>query len=463
MKIFRLGQFFLGTFIALGALVIACGGNKSSAGDGDGDDSGDGDGDGDGSGTGGVSGDGDGDVPSTGGSGTGGGDGTGGGTTAVRVPGTDNYNCEPPTGTPGTLQLTQIASGYDGPVLLTHAPNDPRLFIVEQGGLIKIVNGGTFLDISNRLPDLGDYDERGLLGLAFSPDYATSGLFYVHYNRSGDGATVIAEYSVSGNADVADENSERVVLTVNQPFENHNGGTIAFGGDGYLYVALGDGGGPASSQYGGDPDGNGQNAQSRLASILRIDPKQNGGSAFTSPAGNFPGAFPEIWSIGLRNPYRINFDGCTGDLYIGDVGQNVKEEVNVVVAGDGGKNFGWRTMEGTTCFNTSNFNSPLGSCENAGLTPPVLDYDNQGGAAIVGGAVYRGSQIPWLRGTYFYGDQIKNWAYSTVYNRDTGVASTPVNRTSELSPTSVVAIQNGHDGELYFVLYGGSIHKLEQL
>src|SRR5690606_8576406 len=222
---------------------------------------GDGDGDGDVPGTGGSVGDGDGDAPSTGGAGTGGGqNGTGGGNTVMRVPGTDSYNCEPPTGSPGTLQLTQVASGYNGPVLLAHAPNDPRLFVVEQGGLIKIVNGGTFLDISDRLPDLGEYDERGLLGLAFAPDYATSGLFYVHYNRSGDGATVIAEYSVSSDANVANENSERVVLTVNQPYQNHNGGTIAFGGDGYLYIALGDGGGPENNQWGGDPDGNGQNA-----------------------------------------------------------------------------------------------------------------------------------------------------------------------------------------------------------
>src|SRR5690606_34534282 len=143
----------------------------------------------------------------------------------------------------------------------------------------------------------------------------------------------------------ANENSERVVLTVNQPYQNHNGGTIAFGGDGYLYIALGDGGGPENNQWGGDPDGDGQNAQTRLGSILRVDPKQHGGDQFTSPAGNYSGALPEIWSLGVRNPYRINFDGCTGDLYIGAVGQGVKEEINVVNAGDAGKNFGWRTME----------------------------------------------------------------------------------------------------------------------
>jgi glucose/arabinose dehydrogenase len=167
--------------------------------------------------------------------------------------------------------------------------------------------------------------------------------------------------------------------------------------------------------------------------------------------------------MGLRNPYRINFDGCFGDLYIGDVGQNVKEELDIVPAGESGKNFGWNTKEGTTCFNRDDFNSPLASCDETGFTPPVLEYDNGGGAAIIGGAVYRGAAIPWLRGTYFYADNVKNSVFSITYDPATGIASTPQNRTGELSPNFITAIQNGSDGELYFVSALGSLFKLEAI
>jgi glucose/arabinose dehydrogenase len=397
----------------------------------------------------------------SGGSDTGGSVGTGG-APILRVPGTDNYNCDPAEGAPGTLQLTEVGSGFTQPILVVHPPNDARLFVVEQEGVIKLNGGGTFLDITDRVigpqESNNSADERGLLGLAFHPNFAQNGLFYVHYNQSPTGNSIVAEYSVGASADEANKDSERVLLTVSQVHINHKGGTIAFGPDGHLYIGLGDGGGADGDNWGGDPDGNGQNLNDLHASILRIAPSGNGG--YTSPAGNFPGALPEIWSKGLRNPYRMNFDACTGDLYIGDVGQNVKEELDIVHGGDSGKNFGWSIKEGTSCFNRDDFDSPLATCNETSFTPPVLDYDNDGGAAIIGGAVYRGSAIPWLRGTYFYADNVKNFVYSITYDRVTGTASSPQNRTGELSPSVITAIQNGADGELYFVSALGSIYQL---
>lgn len=443
----------LGLAVPLSLVFSACGGTEEpSPATGDGDSSASG-----GNGTGGISG--------GGGNGAGGGQEGTGGAPLVRVPGTDGYNCNPPEGTPGALQLTEIGSDYTQPILVSYPPNDARLFVVEQEGVIKINGGGTFLDITDRVigpqESNNEADERGLLGLAFHPDYASNGLFYVHYSQSPSGNTVIAEYSVGASPDAANKDSERVLLTVTQNHTNHNGGTITFGPDGYLYIALGDNGGSAEDNWGGDPDANGQNPNTLPGSILRITP--NGAGGYTSPAGNFPGALPEIWSMGLRNPYRMNFDGCTGDLYIGDVGQNVKEELDIVHAGDAGKNFGWNTKEGTTCFNQDDFDAPLSTCDETGLTPPILEYDNGGGAAIIGGAVYRGSSIPWLRGTYFYADNVMNSVFSLTYDTTTGTASAPQNRTGELSPNFITAIQNGADGELYFVSALGSIFKLESL
>lgn len=449
MKSARRLQRVLPLAAPLSFVFFACsGGEKSSPANGDGDNGGS---------TGGSLG--------TGGSGSGGGDQGTGGSPDLRVPGTDSYNCNPPEGAPGTLQLTEVGSGYTQPILVTHPPNDSRLFVVEQEGVIKINGGGTFLDITDRAigPEESNNsaDERGLLGLAFHPNFASNGLFYVHYNQSPSGNSTIAEYSVGASADEANKDSERILLTVSQTHINHKGGTITFGPDGNLYIGLGDGGGSEGDNWGGDPDGNGQNLSDLHASILRITPNGNGG--YTSPQGNYPGALPEIWSKGLRNPYRMNFDACTGDLYIGDVGQAVKEELDIVHAGDSGKNFGWSIKEGTACFNRDDFGSPLASCDETGFTPPVLDYDNGGGAAIIGGAVYRGSAIPWLRGTYFYADNVKNFIYSLTYDKATSTASSPQNRTGELSPNVITAIQNGSDGELYFVSALGSIFKLTAL
>jgi glucose/arabinose dehydrogenase len=305
----------------------------------------------------------------------------------------------------------------------------------------------------------GYQEERGLLGVAFHPDFATNNLLYVHYSaRSGetdfpDGQTVIAEYTAGPTG--VDVGTERVVLDVTQPATNHNGGSIVFGGDGMLYIALGDGGG------GDDQFGNGQDETTLLGAILRINPLAAGGEDYTVPAGNLSEtlatAAPELWDYGLRNPFRMNFDGCTGDLYIGDVGQNAKEEIDIERAGEGHHNYGWPIVEGTICGPAGG-----GGCDGD-FTAPATDYDRGDGGAVIGGSVYRGSEIPWLRGTYFFTDQIQEQVWSAVYDRDAGTISTPANMTSSLPVGTPAAIQNGNDGELYFVsLFGGTVYKLVQ-
>jgi len=276
--------------------------------------------------------------------------------------------------------------------------------VVEQGGRIRIVRGGIlqnvpFLDISNRVLSGG---ERGLLSVAFPPDYLQKGHFYVNYTRIPDGATVVARYFIAGNPDVADSASEQVILTIPQPFANHNGGQLAFGPDGFLYIAMGDGG------SGGDPMGNGQNPMALLGKMLRID-VESGVEPYALPESNpfvtLPGILPEIWALGLRNPWRFSFDRLTGDLYIGDVGQNLLEEIDFQPASSpGGENYGWDIMEGSNCFNEANFSVPLPGCNNADLTLPVAEYGRASGCSVTGGMVYRGTRFPSIAGTYFYGD-----------------------------------------------------------
>lgn len=401
--------------------------------------------------------------PSAGGSnGDGGsGEGTGGGN--GQVPGTSSYDCTPSSGSVPELQATPVVTeGLDQPLYLTHEPSgDPgRLFVLERDGRVRIIEDGVlleqpFLDFSSKVAQGG---EQGALGLAFAPDYADSGRFYLHYSDSeagSEGDSVFAEYRVSTDPNVADGESGRVVLVVPQPdMQNHKGGSIAFGRDGLLYLGLGDGGG------GGDPDDNGQNVESLLGKILRIDPEPSGEDGYTIPSGNLwdtlPTAAPEIWDYGLRNPFRFSFDGCTGDLYIGDVGQNELEELDIERAGEGGKNYGWNTMEGKACY------QPESGCEQEGLTLPALDYGRDDGQSITGGAVYRGSAIPGLRGTYFYADYQSNAVWTVAYDRDAGAASAPVSHTQELNNVAeIVAITNGADGELYFVSRQGGIFKLE--
>lgn len=384
-----------------------------------------------------------------------------------RIAGTDGYNCDPASGEEPVLALTPVATDLNYPVLVTHAPNDERLFIVQLDGKVRILQGETlktepFLDLGDKVHiGGGGGDERGLLGLAFAPDYAESGLLYVHYSAGGAlepdherGDTIIEEYRVSADPDRIDPASARLVFSYPQPANNHNGGSINFGLDGYLYIGLGDGGG------GGDPNQNGQNVETPLGAILRIDPRKEGDAPYTIPAGNLidevENAAPEIWDIGLRNPFRWNFDACTGDMYIGDVGQGAFEEINIELALDGGHNYGWNVMEGLSCYAAS-------ECDQTGLTLPVLDYSSEGtGASVTGGAVYRGSKIPALRGTYFYADYVKNRVWSVIFDRNEQKVTNPVSHTQDLNLSSPVAIQNGPDGELYFVsISAGTVYRLD--
>jgi glucose/arabinose dehydrogenase len=293
------------------------------------------------------------------------------------------------------IALSQVASGLAQPVQITHAADgSDRLFVLERTGVIRILRNGVidatpFLDISGLVNSSGP--EQGLLGLAFPPDYSNRGHFYLYYtDHAGVGDSVLARYRLSADPDVADPASAETLLRLAQPFTNHNGGQLAFGPDGYLYLGLGDGG------SGGDPLGNAQNPASLLGKLLRID-VEAGVAPYAIPADNPFGN--EIWATGLRNPWRFSFDRLTGDLYIGDVGQNAFEEVNFQpAAGPGGQNYGWVRMEGMHCY------TGLG-CDQAGLTLPVAEYSHaDGNCSITGGHVYRGAQYPSLQGIYLYGD-----------------------------------------------------------
>ncbi|TAN39743.1 MAG: hypothetical protein EPN25_10340 [Nitrospirae bacterium] len=297
------------------------------------------------------------------------------------------------------ISLIKAGGGLAQPVHITHAGDKSgRLFAVEQDGRIRIIRAGRllaapFLDISGRVLSGG---EQGLLSVAFPPGFASTGRFYVNYTRRPDGATVIARYRVTLDPDIADPSSEEVVLVINQPFANHNGGQMAFGPEGFLYIGMGDGG------SGGDPLNNAQNHASLLGKMLRIDVESGAvpyGIPPTNPFVQSPGYRPEIWALGLRNPWRFSFDRQTGDLYIGDVGQNLFEEVDFQPASStGGENYGWNVMEASQCYQSA-------SCSPAGLTLPVAQYDHASGdCSVTGGMIYRGQKYPRLRGVYLYGD-----------------------------------------------------------
>ena len=355
------------------------------------------------------------------------------------------------------IKAVRVANGLSSPVLVSAPPHDvSRVFIVEQTGRIRVMKWGQmlpapFLDIHAQITSGG---ERGLLGLAFHPNYATNGRFFVDYTDLS-GNTVVSQYQASNDPDVA-ATTEMVLLQVTQPFANHNGGHLAFGPDGYLYIALGDGG------SGGDPQGNGQNINALLGKLLRID--VDGAAPYASPASNpFFGATPgrdEIWAYGLRNPWRFSFDRTTGDLYIGDVGQDRFEEVDFQPAGSaGGQNYGWNVVEGNGhCY-------PSGSgCDQTGMTLPILDYDHTQGCAITGGYVYRGCAMPDLRGTYFYGD------FCSAFIRSVrvvgGVGTDPQDHTAELAPGGGLTIGSlssfGEDarGEIYICDLDGEVFKI---
>ena len=296
------------------------------------------------------------------------------------------------------LALTPFVSGLRSPVQITHAGDrSERIFAVQQTGQIRIIQDGAlraepFLDLADRVSCCG---ERGLLSVAFPPDYAARGHFYVDYtSRSGD--TVVSRFGLTADPGVADPTSEEIILTIPQPYANHNGGQLAFGtNDGYLYIGMGDGGSA------GDPDNRGQNPAELLGKLLRVD-VEAGVSPYAIPATNpftqTAGYRGEIWALGLRNPWRFTFDRANGDLYIADVGQNEYEEVDYQPAASrGGENYGWRIMEGTHCYKASD-------CESVGLILPVAEYDHSQGCSVTGGVVYRGSQFDRLAGMYLYGD-----------------------------------------------------------
>jgi glucose/arabinose dehydrogenase len=362
----------------------------------------------------------------------------------------DNGTSNPPEG-PAPVALQQVASGLSFPVYLTAPEGDPRLFILEKTGTIRIVKDGAllpapFLDISG-LVSAGR--EQGLLGLAFHPQYATNGRFLVHYTDTA-GDTRVSGFRASGDPDLADPASEVSVLEADQPFENHNGGQVLFGPDDYLYVMLGDGGSA------GDPAGRGQSLADLLGSILRIDPLEGGGYS-VPPDNPFAGAAdarPEIWSYGLRNPWRIAFDPAGGDLYIADVGQRQWEEVNVSTVAEGaGKalNFGWSIMEGPDCFGGA-------ACDPASFELPVLSYGHDDGCSITGGYVYRGAAIPELQGHYFYADFCSGWVRSFRHENGSAVDQY---QWPALEPGGEVP-SFGRDavGELYVMNAAGVVFKI---
>jgi glucose/arabinose dehydrogenase len=349
----------------------------------------------------------------------------------------------PPPPPAGEFSLTTetVATGLTRPLYLTAPAGDDRLFIVEQMGRIRIVKNGVvltapFLDISSKL---SGSTEQGLLSLAFHPDYGANGLFYVDYTDV-DGDTRVERYAVSADPDVANGGSAKLILTVPQPFSNHNGGHILFGPDGNLFIALGDGGGA------GDPFNNGQNSGNLLGSLLRLD--VDGGDPYAIPSDNPFGN--EIWAIGLRNPWRIAFDPTTSTLYIADVGQNSLEEVNVVGDDESGLNYGWRIMEGSSCFGG-------GGCNDTGLVLPALEYDHGEGCSVTGGLVYRGSAIPEVVGHYFYSDFCTAFLRSFRFD---GADATERTEWNVDGLGSVLSFGRDAAGELYILSDNGRVVRL---
>ena len=349
---------------------------------------------------------------------------------------------------PQELRTRQVASGLANPTDIQNAGDGSgRLFIVQQPGIVRIFRDGAvlpkpFLNIQSKSLPGG---ERGLLGLAFPPGFAQKQRFYVNYTDL-KGNTVIALYRVSADPDIADATSEAILMTITQPFENHNGGQVRFGPDGYLYIGMGDGG------SGGDPNGNGQNLGTLLAKMLRIDVEADPGSVRIPPANPFvnrAGARPEIWAYGLRNPWRFSFDRPTGNLWIADVGQDAFEEIDFQPgASSGGENYGWNRMEGLHCYTPN--------CSMTGLTLPVVEYPHSQGCSVTGGFIYRGNLSPGLRSLYIYGDYCSGriWGLERL-------GTVWVNRQLLMSGLNIRTFGEDEAGEIYVGNENGAIYRLE--
>ena len=384
---------------------------------------------------------------------TGAASGTPGATASPTIRGSTNPPL--PTG-PDALALEPVADGLASPIGIVHAPDGSgRLYVLEQAGRVRVIEPdgslrpAPFLDLSGRLLSGG---ERGLLGMAFHPDYARNRRFFVHYSRTGDGATIVSELRAAADGLSADPGSDRRLLQVDQPFPNHNGGQLAFGPDGYLYIGLGDGG------SGGDPFGNAQNTNVLLGKILRldVDSPPSGDREYAipednpfAPAGVRPGAgLPEVWAYGLRNPWQFSFDPAGGDVYIGDVGQGRWEEINRQ-PGDsrGGENYGWNVMEGRHCY--------AGDCDQAPYVKPIAEYSHDQGCSVTGGYVYRGTRQPELVGVYVFGDYCSGLLFTLQV--DEGTVTPKVVLESGLS---ITAFGTDEDGEIYVADLNGTIQRV---
>ena len=360
---------------------------------------------------------------------------------ATALPPTDAPTSPPPDVTtfpnPDNYIWETIVSGLERPVDLQHA-GDERLFIIEKVGRIRIFQNGQMLDfpylnITDRVGSGGN--EQGLLGLAFHPEYEVNGLFFVNYTDT-NGDTVISRFRVTGDPNVADPVGEVILLRVSQPFRNHNGGVLAFGPEGYLYAGLGDGG------SGGDPQGNGQRLDTLLGKILRLDVDSS--EPYTIPADNPFGN--EIWAYGLRNPWRMSFDSLTGDLYIGDVGQNQWEEIDFVSAGTpGGVNFGWNILESTHTYDGE---------QQDGLVPPIVEYAHSQGCSVTGGYVYRGAMPEW-NGIYLYGDYCTGTVWGLIRSGEGWQ-----NQVLFDAGGSITSFGQDSFGEVYLIMDGGQIVRL---
>jgi len=354
--------------------------------------------------------------------------------------------CSSSLGAQVTTKL--IAGGLTRPLWAGAPDGDERVFIAQKGGQIRILQNGqvltrNFLGLGGKV---STGSEQGLLGVAFHPNFENNRFFYVNYTDL-DGNTVVSRFTVTADPNVADLASETPIFSITQPFDNHNGGDLHFGPDGYLYIFLGDGG------SGDDPGCRAQKLNLRLGKILRIDVDSGTPYAIppTNPFRGVPGVFGEIFHYGVRNPWRNSFDRLTGDLFIGDVGQDAREEISVAPAGSAGLNFGWKLMEGIACHLTTNCLGTPPPCNDPTLVQPITELLHVNGArSITGGYVYRGCACPSEFGKYFFADFGDNHIRSLVYDRATGTTSDLTDRTTELAPGGGLSIRNiasfGEDG-----------------